>query len=72
MKHINSLSTTISHLPGPQRLIRICEMLDLLNCSRTTLYRWVISGEFPAPKKRAGRTMGWTVTQYQQWLDNCC
>ncbi len=57
MKHINSLSTTISHLPGPQRLIRICEMLDLLNCSRTTLYRWVISGEFPAPKKRAGRTM---------------
>ncbi|MGC1043897.1 helix-turn-helix transcriptional regulator [Pantoea agglomerans] len=72
MKHVNSLSTTVSHLPGPQRLIRICEMLDLLNCSRTTLYRWVISGEFPAPKKRAGRTMGWKVTQYEQWLDNCC
>lgn len=72
MKQVNSLSTTIRHLPGPQRLIRIREMLDLLNCSRTTLYRWVLNGEFPEPKKRSGRTMGWTVTQYEQWLDNCC
>nr|WP_024966943.1 AlpA family phage regulatory protein [Pantoea sp. IMH] len=72
MKHENSLSATIRHLPGPQRLIRIREMLDLLNCSRTTLYRWVLSGEFPEPKKRSGRTMGWTVTQYEQWLNSCC
>lgn len=72
MKHENSLSATIRHFPSPQRLIRIREMLDLLNCSRTTLYRWVLSGQFPAPKKRSGRTMGWTVTQYEQWLDNCC
>ncbi|AVY96190.1 transcriptional regulator [Lelliottia sp. WB101] len=56
-------------LHQPQRLIRIEMMLQLLNCSRTTLYRWVKGGDFPEPLKRGGRTLGWPAKLYEEWLE---
>ncbi|TSJ58859.1 AlpA family phage regulatory protein [Atlantibacter subterranea] len=43
-------------------------MLQLLDCSRTTLYRWVKAGIFPQPIIRGGRTLGWPEQVYQEWL----
>lgn len=62
------MNNKIASLFQPQRLLRISSMTDLLGCSRTTLYRWVQNGQFPAPKMRSGRTLGWTVSQYEGWL----
>lgn len=64
----NSMSDQVVSIFQPQRLIRIEAMTKLLNCSRTTLYRWVEKGQFPAPKKCGSRTLGWTLSQYEKWL----
>jgi len=56
-------------LKQPQRLIRIREMLQLLACSRTTLYRWVKEGIFPTPLMCGGRTLGWPANNYERWLE---
>lgn len=65
---MREISTTISHLGQPQRLIRIKEMLKLIGISRATLHRWIKSGSFPQPKEQNGRALGWTETQYSNWL----
>ncbi|PLR33795.1 transcriptional regulator [Chimaeribacter coloradensis] len=63
-------TTNIYPVQSPQPLIRISKMLELLDCSRTTLYRWVQQGDFPQPLKRAGRTLGWQLSVYESWLQN--
>lgn len=62
------VSENMTSIFQPKCLIRIEVMIKLLNCSRTTLYRWVKNGFFPEPRMRAGRTLGWTLSQYEQWL----
>ncbi|WP_325955083.1 helix-turn-helix transcriptional regulator [Pantoea anthophila] len=51
----------------PQPIIRISKMMELLDCSRTTLYRWVKQGVFPQPIMREGRTIGWKLADYEAW-----
>ncbi|MEB5708460.1 AlpA family phage regulatory protein [Pantoea anthophila] len=41
--------------------------MELLDCSRTTLYRWVKQGVFPQPIMREGRTIGWKLADYEAW-----
>ncbi|WP_407644453.1 helix-turn-helix transcriptional regulator [Dongshaea marina] len=43
-------------------------MLHLLGVSRPSLYRWVKKGAFPKPLMYGGRTMGWSETDYLNWL----
>lgn len=51
-----------------ERIIRIDEMLKLLNVSRTTLYRWSKNGTFIKPITYEERTIGWAHSDYQNWL----
>jgi prophage regulatory protein len=63
-----TMNAKVTAIPQPQRLVRIITMTELLDCSRSTLYRWVEKGLFPAPKMHNGRTLGWTLSQYEGWL----
>ncbi|MBU2886735.1 AlpA family phage regulatory protein [Gilvimarinus agarilyticus] len=38
--------------------------------SRSTIWRWVRSGQFPQPVRLAGNTIGWPVEAIQQWRDS--
>ncbi|WP_034460810.1 helix-turn-helix transcriptional regulator [Buttiauxella noackiae] len=69
MKNKPTMTAKVITLNQPQRLIRIGEMLQLLTCSRTTLYRWVRDGSFPSPLMRGGRTLGWPANYYERWLE---
>ena len=68
MEQENTFSSNIRFFHEPQRLIRINHMIELLAVSRTTLWRWVNEGVFPEPRKIQGRTLGWTASQYGEWL----
>jgi len=68
LKKQPTISDRVIALHQPQRLIRISAMLKLLDCSRTTLYRWVKSGYFPHPLMRGGKTLGWPASLYEEWL----
>lgn len=68
MEYKSSFSDNVPFFHEPQRIIRINAMLILLAVSRTTLWRWVKEGYFPEPHKMQGKTLGWTVKQYHDWL----
>lgn len=50
-----------------QELVREVQVLRWLKVSRTTLWRWVRSREFPSPVKLCGRTNRWRVEDLERW-----
>lgn len=58
---------------GPRgELVRMRQVLELVPFSRTTLWRRVRAGEFPAPVRLGGpksRVKAWWSSDIQTWLD---
>ena len=55
------------------RILRIPEVVKITGLSRTTIWRRVKSGDFPAPVRLgslATRSVGWRESQIKQWLDS--
>ena len=59
---------------GPRiELWRMHQVLDLVPFSRTTLWRRIRSGDFPAPVRLGGphsRVIAWWATDIEAWLDD--
>jgi len=51
-----------------EKLISIKQMCNNLSRDRRTLWAWVKDGKFPQPLKHEGRTLGWTLEAYKNWL----
>lgn len=49
------------------RLLDASQILELVPVSRTTLWRWVESGEFPRPLKVGGTNL-WQNVEVRSWL----
>lgn len=54
----------------PECLIRIKEACLLVGVSRTTLYRMVNAGEFPAPLDLGPRFRAWKKKTVLDWIDS--
>ena len=55
------------------RILRIPEVVKITGLSRTTIWRRVKSGDFPAPVRLGNlvtRSVGWRESQVKQWLDS--
>jgi prophage regulatory protein len=52
------------------RIMRIKAVLDQTGLSRSTLYRKVEEGSFPAQVKIAARCVGWRESAVADWLRN--
>ena len=55
-----------------ERIMRIPEVVEVTGLSKTTIWRRVKSGDFPAPVRLgslATRSIGWRSGQVQEWLD---
>ena len=59
---------TPSQLAGALRVWREREVLDLLGIGRTTLWRWVSTGNFPAPIRLGPAAKGWTEAAIKGYL----
>ena len=58
--------------PDRKKILKQSEVLEIASFSRTTLWRRVGTGEFPAPVKLGGaktRRVGWKVKDVIEWLD---
>ena len=53
----------------PEKYLRLAEVLDLVPVSRSTIYRWVKAGIFPAPITFLGtRTVAWRRSEVLAWM----
>lgn len=54
-------------LPG-SALVRIDVVKGLLSISASTVYRWVLAGRLPQPKKLGPKTTVWRVADLRQFI----
>ncbi|AOJ70296.1 phage transcriptional regulator AlpA [Burkholderia pseudomallei] len=52
------------------KLLRLVGVLDTVGVKKTTLYRWIREGKFPAPVQLGARSVGWRATDVQQWVES--
>lgn len=55
-----------------ERMLRLPEILEITGVSAATIWRWVNSGDFPAPVRLGSlrtRSIGWRSSEVQHWLD---
>ena len=54
------------------RILRISEVVEITGLSRTTIWRRVKSGNFPAPVRLGGlatRSVGWREGELKRWIE---
>lgn len=54
--------------PSLERIASVCARTGL---SRSSLYRLIRAGEFPAPVPLAGRTRAWSSVSVDDWIVAC-
>ena len=52
---------------GTQMLIRLSDLSESLGVSRSTIYRWMSEGEFPAPVRIGDRAVRWRSEDIEEW-----
>jgi prophage regulatory protein len=50
------------------RFLRVGEVCHLTGFSRSTLYRMISDGTFPAPKKIGSRAVAWLESSVARWI----
>lgn len=58
------MTTTI-----PKQVMNLNDILTLLGISKSTLYRLIEAGKFPAPFKLGERLNAWRVETIETWLE---
>ena len=61
-----SPSPTIEPLP---KLLRLPAVLQATGLARSTIYRMIAEGNFPAPIKLAKRAVAWRPDHIRQWTN---
>ena len=55
-------------IQGGERLVRMPELISLIGLSRATVYRYIKSGNFPAPMQLSKRCVAWKASSINDWL----
>lgn len=50
------------------RVIRMKELIRITGLSRTTIWRWVNSGDLPIPIILGTSNIGWLAAEIYEWL----
>ncbi|WP_412504147.1 helix-turn-helix transcriptional regulator [Roseovarius sp. SYSU LYC5161] len=66
---IEHSSDGVSQRPETSRLIRLPEVIALCGLARSTIYRDIRNGVFPAPVK-LGRLSVWLEHEVHQWIED--
>lgn len=61
----------MSSAPSAQpsdRLLRLRDVKELTGLGSSTIYRYIQSGNFPAPLKIGGFASRWKLSEVQEWI----
>ena len=50
------------------RLLTLREVCEMTKLSRTSIYRFIQSGDFPRNVKVGGKTSRWRASQLAEWM----
>ncbi|MBT8768746.1 helix-turn-helix transcriptional regulator [Metapseudomonas boanensis] len=50
------------------RIIRLKEVIDSTGLARSTIYKYMGEGAFPAPVSLGDRCVGWVHSEVQDWI----
>lgn len=53
-----------------EKLLQQKGVSDMTSCSRTTIYRGVRAGTFPAPVRITERRVAWRESDVQAWIQS--
>lgn len=62
-------ATAAAAAPAPA-FYRLRDVIRITALSRSTIYRRVAEGRFPAPVHLGGRASAWQCNSLQLWIDN--
>lgn len=57
-------------MTSSNRILRLGSVLERTGLSRSTLYRKIERGSFPAQVRISERCIGWRESDVEQWLKN--
>ena len=69
-KHRSPERGPIQPRAPPSRMLRFIDVIELTGLSRTTIWRRVRAGTFPAPKKLGANSVGWREQTIVDHLDS--
>ncbi|CAI8342349.1 MAG: Uncharacterised protein [Gammaproteobacteria bacterium] len=52
------------------RLVRLPEVLAITGLRRSTIYKLIAQGDFPAPYKLTRRAVAWKQSDINEWTDH--
>jgi prophage regulatory protein len=52
-----------------ERLLRVQEVMHVTGLPQSSLYAEIAAGRFPRPVKLTTRSVAWTQSAVQQWVD---
>lgn len=64
----SEVSKVTEYFENTNRLIRLKEVLHLVGCARSTLYKWISEGKFPKPIKLGKRMSAWRLSQVEEFI----
>lgn len=60
----------VAAVSGQPAFYRMADVLRITALSRSSLYRRIASGDFPAPVSLGGRAKGWRRTALLAWIED--
>ena len=69
MPHNNALPS-MSTGDAPRMLARLPTVLKLTGLGRSTIYRWIADGSFPAPVRLGPRAVAWRWSDLDRWTQS--
>jgi prophage regulatory protein len=51
------------------KLVRINQLVEKLNVSKSSIYLWISQGKFPSPFKIGGNTTVWKLDHIENWIN---
>ena len=57
-------------MPTPDRIVRLSTVLDRTGLSRSTIYRKIAEGTFPAQLRISINGAGWRESDINRWVEN--
>lgn len=57
-------------MPNPDRIVRLKTVLSRTGLSRSTIYRKIAEGTFPAQLKISTNGAGWRESDIDRWVDD--